>query len=657
MSRVARRFLRRVWGRQPGEGYVFLSNKDWETGHWEDCPFDFPLDEDFRIPSNRDLYFAPCIFAEPSRRKAHALPGRWLYADLDEVDPRSLDIEPTIAWETSPGRYQCLWELVRALRPEQLEVVNQKLTYHTGADRGGWSSTKVLRVPGSVSTKREYEYTVQNLWTEGPVYEAAEIYQRVKKVKTPRDVLASVPDLVLPKATASKLRRRHWDKLGVEAKNLIRAKEATEGTRSEKLWKLERLLVEAGVPAEHVFVIVKASVWNKYKGQGREEEQLWKEVQQAVQTSGQSSKSKTVGSKSGRASTSNRSRQESNGSKSKKLVAYQDFVQRQIHKPMWMVEGVWSEGAHGVLAGEPKTFKSVIATDLAMSVASGTRFLNHFDVPQTGPVIMIQKENDEGMVQDRVQRIASSKTLWAHAKINGSTLEYKAHADLPIHLMNNDDFDLTDEDDMRWLRKKIRKINPVLVVLDPLYLLAPGVDENSAAQMTPILARLLSMKQRYGCGTLLIHHFSKPNAENPRKGAQRISGTGAFHRWYESALMLERPDIEEARVKISPEHRGHSPGGGFYATFDFGSDHDLHYSVEIEANRKQAAKSLDHSIRDIIEGGEGYIPLSEMSEALGVGVEQVKRRLQAMNKAVHRKRMNGRTRVVVKAGGDLLEID
>lgn len=671
--RVAKRFLERVWAAQPTtDGFVFTSVKDWDDNSWEDHPQDYPT-ESVSIPTVKDLYFAPCIFEQDQRRKNHALPGRWLYADLDEVDPRSLDIEPTIAWETSPGRYQCLWQLQRPLRPEQLELLNQKLTYHTGADKGGWSLTKVLRVPGSISTKREYEYHVQSLWTNGPVHAASDIYDVVKKITTPRDTLRKLPTLKLPKASASRLRRRAWDKLTLDARRLLKASEAPEGTRSEKLWKLERLLVEAGLPPEHVFVLVKASVWNKYRGQQREDQQLWREVMQAVQTNGGTNHSKAQpGGKSKKASSngsSNRSKSTSarakrgrstNNSSSSEgeklsLVAYADFIGKRISKPMWMVEGVWSESAHGVLAGEPKTYKSVIATDLAMSVASGTRFLNHFQVPQTGPVIMVQKENDEREVQDRIARIAASKSLWASASLNGNNLEFKAGADLPVHFMNNTDFDLTDPDDIKWLRRKVRKINPVLIVFDPLYLLAPGVDENSAAQMTPVLERLLVMKQRYNVGTLLIHHYSKPNAENPRKGAQRISGSGTFHRWYESALLLERPDLEEPRVKISPEHRGHSPQGGFWADFDLGSEEDLHYAVEVEPSKREKAQGQRGEIIEVLQGHNNRMPLLALAELTGIGARAIERlviRDDAL--AMGRGKVNGKPTKVVRIKGEAL---
>jgi hypothetical protein len=38
----------------------------------------------------------------------------------------------------------------------------------------------------------------------------------------------------------------------------------------------------------------------------------------------------------------------------------------------WLVQGLWSDQAVGILGGEPKCCKSFLALDLAVSVASGT---------------------------------------------------------------------------------------------------------------------------------------------------------------------------------------------------------------------------------------------------------------------------------------------
>jgi RecA-family ATPase len=48
----------------------------------------------------------------------------------------------------------------------------------------------------------------------------------------------------------------------------------------------------------------------------------------------------------------------------------------------WLIEGLWSNEAVGIIGGEPKCGKSFLALDLAVAVASGTPCLRHFPTRQ-----------------------------------------------------------------------------------------------------------------------------------------------------------------------------------------------------------------------------------------------------------------------------------
>ncbi len=51
----------------------------------------------------------------------------------------------------------------------------------------------------------------------------------------------------------------------------------------------------------------------------------------------------------------------------------------------WLVTGLWSEQAVGIVGGEPKCCKSFLALDLAVAVASGTACLRRFPRRPAGP--------------------------------------------------------------------------------------------------------------------------------------------------------------------------------------------------------------------------------------------------------------------------------
>src|ERR1700724_3185163 len=62
----------------------------------------------------------------------------------------------------------------------------------------------------------------------------------------------------------------------------------------------------------------------------------------------------------------------------------------------WLVQGLWSDQAVGILGGEPKCCKSFLALDLAVSVASGTHCLRQFPVHRTGPVAPVSRRRLPG---------------------------------------------------------------------------------------------------------------------------------------------------------------------------------------------------------------------------------------------------------------------
>jgi RecA-family ATPase len=69
--------------------------------------------------------------------------------------------------------------------------------------------------------------------------------------------------------------------------------------------------------------------------------------------------------------------------------------------PSWLIEGLWSAQAVGIIGGEPKCCKSFLALDLAVAVASGTPCLRCFPAGQRGPVLLFAAEDDALVVRRR----------------------------------------------------------------------------------------------------------------------------------------------------------------------------------------------------------------------------------------------------------------
>jgi hypothetical protein len=81
----------------------------------------------------------------------------------------------------------------------------------------------------------------------------------------------------------------------------------------------------------------------------------------------------------------------------------------------WLVTGLWSEQAVGIVGGEPKCCKSFLALDLAVAVASGTPCLRRFAVSRAGRVLLFAAEDALHIVRRRLEGINACAARFARA--------------------------------------------------------------------------------------------------------------------------------------------------------------------------------------------------------------------------------------------------
>jgi len=623
LKQVTKKFLEQVWGLQ-GRGTAFISGKG-EDGDWHEHPLSWPRETDDIVlpPKTADIYFCPNLFTGRFRRIGEVKGGCWLYADLDEVHPRKIPIKPTIAWESSSKRYQALWRLDKRVRPEVLNNLNKRLTYLIGADKGGWDLTQVLRVPGTYNHKYDDPVLVKVLWWNGPTHKPGAIRKLVKDV-SPGDGEVKVEDLVVPDLTAAQIFSKHRKSINRRTRRLLLTKKVVEGERSDRLWEIENLLLAAGIKPEEVFVLIKHSAWNKYRGRADETYRIWVEIQKAarIQASLEVAETDAPQTIHQLAPTG--------------WEHHDLFMQSELPPPPWMVNGIWSDRSHGIIAGEPKGYKSLLSLDLGISVASGTKFLGHYDTNITGPVLMIQEENAPWFMQSRIRKIEKAKGILGEAQADATTLTIKHGGDVHLELLNQSGFDLTDPSHLEALERKVQVVRPVLIILDPLYLMLGDADENSTRDMRPILQWLLHLKVRYSTGILIVHHYAKQGAV-PRYGGQRVRGSSAFHGWVESGLYVEKPDPENPHyVRVGREHRGHSPQGTFeLEVFEGEPNNDDDYEVMIHDPRdkqrdalwKYVEKHPGVGIPTVSKRlGKSRTQVARMAEKAGLEIRQGKRK-------------------------------
>ena len=204
----------------------------------------------------------------------------------------------------------------------------------------------------------------------------------------------------------------------------------------------------------------------------------------------------------------------------------------------WLIDGLWGRQAVGIVGGEPKCGKSFLALDIAVAVAAGVPCLRRFDADETGPVLMFPAEDAGHIVRARLQSIASA----AGARFEALDI---AVIDVPALRLDH-------RADRQRLVETVERVHPRLVVLDPLVRLH-GVDENTVAEVAPILGFLRDIQRRFQTAVLLVHHARKSGAARP---GQALRGSSELHAWGDSNLYLRRRDRQ---ILMTVEHRA-APG-------------------------------------------------------------------------------------------------
>lgn len=320
-------------------------------------------------------------------------------------------------------------------------------------------------------------------------------------------------------------------KLNHTARDLLSAKEVS-GDRSAQMWYLMRCLADAGGTTTEIVSIIRPLVWNKFVGRADEMKRLIAEASKAV-----ASRSEEVIEEL-----------EEEGER-KKPQRLGDLL-RNIKRPVWLVEGVLTEGACGFIAGEPKTWKSWVGYDLALSVATGADFLGHFPVRNPGPVLYIQEEDPPPVLKTRGAKIWTGKTIDKfELGTDGNGLfwlppaqETKFDPDIDGYVQQG--VVISDDAWQMWLDETIeegmklgKKTEPYrLMIIDTLMMTAGEVDENRAQEMTTKIFRPLKViSRKHNIAVIVIHHLNK--GEKQRIG-QRMLGSVANHAWAEDSLYL-----------------------------------------------------------------------------------------------------------------------
>lgn len=192
--------------------------------------------------------------------------------------------------------------------------------------------------------------------------------------------------------------------------------------------------------------------------------------------------------------------------------------------PEPIIDGLLRRGETSNIIAPTKTGKSWLALGMALSVATGKRWLSQFDC-RRGRVLLIDNELSAPVLSHRIQTVAEAMGIDA--------------ADVPLDVLALRGQLL----DVQGIARKLDGIPSGtydLVVLDALYRALPsGASENDNAGMAAVFNLIDRAASRLGCAWVNVHHSTKGN-QSEKSVTDVGAGAGSQSRAADAHVILRQ---------------------------------------------------------------------------------------------------------------------
>lgn len=202
-------------------------------------------------------------------------------------------------------------------------------------------------------------------------------------------------------------------------------------------------------------------------------------------------------------------------------------------------EGWLRAGAGTLLTGGTGMGKSVLAAQIAVSVAAGVPILGCLRVHRPVRVLCIQAENDAETLQRDFCSLAEATNA------ERATVQQNLRV---IHA-----YGLAAEAFARFVRVQIRKHKPALLVIDPYQAFIGAGDINQSETFLAWIQPLDALLKEYRCALLLVAHTPKPKDRDSWHGREMVymaAGSSVMANWARTSAELTTAGKEDGRYKL-----------------------------------------------------------------------------------------------------------
>lgn len=210
------------------------------------------------------------------------------------------------------------------------------------------------------------------------------------------------------------------------------------------------------------------------------------------------------------------------------IKTLEESIAADLPEPQVLVEGLIHQGTKVSLAGGSKCYKTWMLLALAIGVGSGVPWLGHQTTP--GKVLYINLELMEVFMRKRALKVCEALGLEKTPSI--SFWHLRGHACSADQIIPR-------------IIEEIKDSNYSLIIVDPIYKLMGGREENAAGDVADLLNHLEVLCVFTGAAVVFGTHFSKGN-QSGKEAQDRVSGSGVFSRDPDTIITLTQHSEEDA---------------------------------------------------------------------------------------------------------------
>jgi hypothetical protein len=307
------------------------------------------------------------------------------------------------------------------------------------------------------------------------------------------------------------------------------------------------------------------------------------------------------------------------------LETWAQFERTATETVPTLVDGLWPAGGLGFIAAPPKKGKTWVGLDLAIAVAAGVPFLNHFQVSDPQPVVLVALEGHRAAIRGRIGILARGHGLNPDA---GSTDLANLHV-----LYKPRGLNLSDPGWVRTIRNTVQAVGAKLVIIDVLRR-AATMKENSNDEWAELLLKLQPLQEN-DCSIALLHHFGKlTELSKERSPGERMSGAGAMYGAFDVGVFITRSDDGARKLRVefetrdlaSPEPLGVHLAGTPSGAHGFVYRDTATWQIE-EAPAEQDVKAPAAEIAQYVRAQGGDVERRYVEAYFGISDKTLDRRL------------------------------